>query len=87
MAPHDISSLDKQIKALNRRLKLLAEDDELRELLRLIRGPGWTTPSEHKFVTTIVVALDAHVNAIASLKTNLLEGSRQVGVQGVKQAA
>ena len=87
MAPHDISSLEKQIKALNRRLKLVAEDDELRELLRDIHGPGWTTPAEFKLVSSIVIALDAHVKAIGALKTNLLEGSRQNGAKGVQQAA
>jgi hypothetical protein len=85
MPPHDIANLEKQIKALNRRIKVIAEDDELQELLRHIHGPGWTTPAEFKLVTSIVTALDAHVRAIGALKTNLIQGSRQISA--IKQAA
>jgi hypothetical protein len=86
MAPHDISHLARQISALNKRLTQLAEDDELQELLRHIRQPGWTTPAEFLLVSSIVVALEAQVEAVAALKTNLLEGSRLIVAAG-KQAA
>ena len=87
MPPHDIARLERQIKTLNRRLKQIAEDDELAELLRHIRRPGWTTPAEFTLVNSIIVAMDAQVKAIGGLKTNLLEGSRQISTKGVAQAA
>jgi hypothetical protein len=87
MAPHDISRLERQIKTLNSRLKKLAADDELPELLRHIHQPGWTTPAELEFVNSILVSLQAQVESVAALKTNLLEGSRQISAAGVRKAA
>ena len=80
MPPHNTAALAKEIKAFQRRLGVLTDDDELRELLRLIRNPGWTTPAEHKFVVSIVRSLDLHAKAMIELKGDLLEGARQVGV-------
>jgi hypothetical protein len=87
MAPHDISRLERQIKTLNSRLKKLAADDELAELLRHIHQPGWTTPAEFLLVSSILVSLEAQVESVAALKTNLLEGSRQISAAGVRKAA
>ena len=86
MAPQDIDALHRAITALEKRLKALADDDELRELLRIIRNPGWTTPAELVFVGSIVTSLDLHAKAMIGLKSELLEGSRLVGALERKAA-
>lgn len=80
MPPHNTAALAKQIEAFQRRLRQLTDEDELRELLRLIKRPGWTTPAEHKLVVSVVRSLDLHARAMIELKGDLLEGARQVGV-------
>jgi hypothetical protein len=80
MPPHNIDALSRQVKTLQRRLRQLADEDELRELLLIIRRPGWTTPAEFTLVASIVRTLDVHARAMTELKSNLLEGSGQVGV-------
>jgi hypothetical protein len=87
MAPHDIPRLERQIKTLNSRLKQLAADDALAELLRHIHGPGYTTPAEFRLVTAILTALEAQVDSAAALQANLLEGSRLIVAAGARQAA
>jgi hypothetical protein len=81
MPKHDIALLERQIKTLNRKLKQLAEDDQLADLLRRIHGPGWTTEAEHLLVSSILGALERQLDNVVALKTNLLDGSRLIGVE------
>jgi hypothetical protein len=68
----------KKVDALNDALAHLSSDDDLRELIKIIRKPGWTTPAETIFVHGVLDSLIAHANAMAGLKKQLLAGSRAV---------
>jgi hypothetical protein len=77
--PHDVEALDRQLKTLEKRLKLLADDDAIRELiLKHIWGNGWTTIAEHRLVVSTVRALDQHAKAMIVLKQELLEAAREI---------
>jgi len=76
MPPHQ--NLQKRAEALNHALTSLADPRQVRELIRLIRKPGWTTPAELIFVSAIVESMLAHAAALTKLKANLLKGSQVV---------
>jgi hypothetical protein len=71
--------LQKRITTLSNAITRLAKVDDLRELLLLIRRPGWTTPAEFAFAAGIADALIAQVEVVGRLKTALLRGSGEVG--------
>ena len=75
---HDIGRLEKSIQGVRERLTEVAQDDEFLELIKIIHQPGWTTPAEFRFVSTILNTLDQHVETIGRLKTDLLTGAREV---------
>jgi hypothetical protein len=87
MPAHDIDRLAKQITTLQKELTKLADSSELETLLRHIHGPGYTTPAELKFVSSIVLSLDRQVRGVGELKTNLLAGSHEIVVKGHRLAA
>ena len=87
--PHDVEALERQLKTLEKRLKVLADDDAIRELiLKHIYGNGWTTIAEHRLVVATVRALDQHAKAMIVLKQDLLEAAREItAAADVRQAA
>ena len=74
-----MGKLEKKIKALDDALSELGDGQELKELLRIIQKPGWTTPAELFLTFTILEAMSAQVQALGNLKAALLKGSNQVG--------
>jgi hypothetical protein len=81
MPDHDIPGLGKKINALSRALANLNSDEDLKELLRIIRFKGWTTPAEFIFVSSIVDSMTAHATAMTQLRRDLLRGSKKVAVE------
>lgn len=77
---HDLGRLEKQITDLSKALKSLSDDQDLVELLKIIKRPGWTTPAEFVFVTGIAENLSVQIKAAQALKRVLVSGSRQVGI-------
>jgi hypothetical protein len=77
---HDLTRLEKQISDLSKALKGLSDDQDLVELIKIIRQPGWTTPAEFAFVTGITEHITAQVKNLQTLRQVLVKGSRQVGV-------
>ena len=73
-----LDKLDKKISALSDALAKLGRGTTLAELLRIIRKPGWTTPAELGFATTIVDALQIQVNALDRLTAGLVKSAAQV---------
>ncbi|MEO8655058.1 MAG: hypothetical protein ABI409_13115 [Ramlibacter sp.] len=70
--------LDKKITELSDALAHLGKGTDLKELIKIIRFPGWTTPAEFAFAVTIVDTMQTHVNAMAQLSTQFLAASKQV---------
>lgn len=76
-----IERLDKKITALSKALANLGSAEDLRELILLIRKPGWTTPAEYALVTATVDAMLGYTRVLTRQKAALLKGSKAVGLR------
>lgn len=81
-----VAELDKKITALSDALAHLGKGTDLRELLRIIKNPGWTTPAEFAFATTILDSMHEQVNQLSKTSTKLLEASKQVSAKRVAES-
>ena len=66
------------ISELIRSLRSTSSASDLRELLRIIHRPGWTTPAEVAFARGILTTTIQHLQVVAMLRNVLLIGSRNV---------
>ena len=73
-----IVRLQKQVTDLSNALANLITDDDLRHLIQIIKGPGWTTPTEFAYAIALLKAMQFQVNAIVTLRSQLVQGSQQV---------
>lgn len=80
MSDHDmhVRVLDEKITALSQALADLGRGTSLRDVIKIIHFPGYTTPAEFTFTVAIVDAMAAHVGALAKLEKDLLVGSKKV---------
>ena len=81
MPTDHIAVLDKQITALSDALAQLGRGTDLRELLRIIRFPGWTTPAEMLFTTAILESMQAQVALLSRQGAALLAAGKQVSAK------
>ncbi len=76
---HDhVETLNKKITALSDALAHLGRGTDLKELILIIKNPGWTTPAEFTLVSAIVESMQMHVHALDKLQGDLLSGSKLV---------
>jgi hypothetical protein len=73
-----LKSLDKKITDLSNALATLGRGTDLRELLQVIRNPGWTTPAEFAFCMGMLDGMQAHAKALGDLSSRLLASSKLV---------
>ena len=81
--PHDndkIHSLEKKIKTLSSNLESLSDTSDMRELIRIIRFPGWTTPAEWILVNGVLDSIQGQVNSLKESRKVLLAGSKAVQI-------
>lgn len=76
---HDIRALEKKVTALSKALANLGKGTDLRDLILIIKRPGWTTPAEFALVNTLVDHLQVSVNNFANVQKELVKGSKMVG--------
>ena len=77
-----IKRIDKKITALSNALAKLGKGTDLKELIRIIRFPGWTTPAEFAFTVAILDSMQTQVNQLADLSSALGKAAKQVGTKG-----
>lgn len=80
--PGHIEVLDKKITALSDALAHLGQADSLKELLRIIRFPGYTTPAEFAFTVTVLDTMASQTRQLETMGEHLLAAAKQVGQQG-----
>jgi hypothetical protein len=73
-----VKVLDKKITELSDALAHLGKGTDLKELLRIIRFPGWTTPAEFALAITVIDSMQIHANALTKLAPQLLAGGKLV---------
>jgi hypothetical protein len=74
----EIKRFEKQISALSNALAKLSSAEDFRELILILRRPGWTTPAEFRFASGIVASMTTQVKGLTALKADLIEGSKAV---------
>jgi hypothetical protein len=82
--PHHVDHvkvLDKKITELSDALAHLGKGTDLKELIRIIRFPGWTTPAEFAFAVAMIDSMQMHANALNNLNTQLLAASKLVATK------
>jgi hypothetical protein len=77
-----LGKLDKKITALSDALAHLGKGTDLKELLRIIRFPGWTTPAELAFTVAILDSMQSQVNQLTKLSGALAKAAKQVSTRG-----
>ncbi len=80
MSSHDehVKILDKKITALSDALAHLGKGTDLKELLRIIRFPGYTTPAELAFSVAIIDSMHTQASALGEMNTRLLAAAKLV---------
>lgn len=76
-----VKIIDKKVTDLSDALAHLGKGTDLKELIRIIRFPGWTTPAEFAFVVAIVDSMQAQVNVLSSMNTQLLAAGKLVAAK------
>ena len=74
-------ALEKKITTLSKALANLGKGGEkdLRELLLIIKKPGWTTIAELGFTIGMLDVMNQQVKLLGSVKSALLKTAKQVG--------
>jgi len=73
-----LRELEKKISALSDALAHLGQGASLKDLLRIIRFPGYTTPAEFVFNVAILDTMLVQVNALEKLGQDLVAGAKLV---------
>ncbi|MFY9269691.1 MAG: hypothetical protein WAO55_08100 [Candidatus Manganitrophaceae bacterium] len=74
----DAKILEKKVTALSDALAKLNSAEDFKKLILILRKPGWTTPAEFIFASSIVDTMLAHTKALTLQKAQLLKGSQAV---------
>lgn len=73
-----VKILDKKITALSDALAHLGKGTDLKDLIKIIKFPGWTTPAEFAFAVALIDSMQFHANALSNMNTQLLAASKLV---------
>lgn len=73
-----LKTLDKKISDLSNALATLGRGTDLRELLMIIRNPGWTTPAELALVLSLLDSMQAQTKLLTDTSAKLLAASKLV---------
>ena len=78
----DLAKLDKKVTALSKALANLGRGTDLKELIRIIRNPGWTTPAELAFTVAILDSMQGQVAQLSKLSGALVRSAKRVSTRG-----
>jgi hypothetical protein len=80
MPKHDdhVNILDKKITELSDALAHLGRGTDLKELLRIIKFPGYTTPAEFAFSVAILDSMQTQAAALTKQCAQLLAAGKLV---------
>jgi len=80
MPKHDdhVKVLDKKITELSDALAHLGKGTDLKELIKIIRFPGYTTPAEFAFTVAILDSMQTQVAALGNQGAQLLAAGKLV---------
>jgi hypothetical protein len=79
----ELKKFEKLVTDLSDALAHLGKGTSLRELILILKRPGWTTPAELIFASSIVENMMSQVANLERLQSNLLKGSQMVGAEAL----
>ena len=83
----DIKRLDKKITALSKALANLGKGTDGKDLLLIIRKPGWTTIAELGFTNALLDTAAIQVRALETTRAGLKNAAAKVGGKAVTRKA
>ena len=81
-----VRQIQEKADALSAALAELAGGDGIKELLKIIHFPGYTTPAELAFTLGILEDMTNRVRGLATMERALLSASRMIVAEGQKAA-
>jgi hypothetical protein len=78
----NIARINKKVTALSNALAKLGKGTDVKELIRIIRNPGWTTPAELAFTIAILDSMQGQADQLARLSSSLVKSAKRVSVRG-----
>ena len=75
---HHIATIEAKAKDVHAQMLSLTADESMAKLIKIVHGPGWTTPAESAFLNGILEAMQAHTKALAALQKTALDGASRV---------
>ena len=73
-----IATIEAKAKDAHAQMLSLTADESMAKLIKIVHGPGWTTPAEATFLTGILDAIQAHTKVLAGLQQAALLGASRV---------
>ena len=83
MSGHDIPHLERQVTDLQQLLRKLASRNFDRELIPIMKRPGWTTPAEFRLVSGMLASMHAQAVQLGQLQETVLTASREIAQERV----
>ncbi len=77
---HHIATIEAKAKDVHAQMLSLTADESMAKLIKIVHGPGWTTPAESAFLNGILEAMQAHTKALAALQAAALDGASRVAL-------
>jgi hypothetical protein len=77
---HHIATIEAKAKDVHAQMLSLTADESMAKLVKIVHGPGWTTPAESAFLNGILEAMQAHTKALAALQAAALDGASRVAL-------
>lgn len=75
---HDLDKLGRQLKDLDTLFGRLAAAERRKQLIKIIKVPGWTTPAEFLLVSSIVENISAQLKVLEKLEVQLVEAGELI---------
>lgn len=74
-------ALEKRITDVSKALANISKGTEkdFRELILIIKRPGWTTPAELAFTMSALEMMGQQAKVLSALKANLMKAAKTVG--------
>jgi hypothetical protein len=82
MTAKHVLVIDKKVTALSDALANLGKGTDLKELLRIIRFPGWTTPAEFAMMSAMLDSMNAQAAQLQKFQSAMLGAAKKVAVKG-----
>jgi len=76
-----IKKVEAEVTALSDALAHLGKGEDIRELLKIIRFPGYTTPAEMLFTLGLVKSVKAQTKVLAETMADLMAAAKQVATR------